>query len=159
MHWGIHISKLPFVGWDLPVGMHVPLAQHEHELLFGVVGVNHGQGYAVEAEVPGGVPGILPLIGHGEHVGVIDVLPVVVASVKTLARRCRAGRIALEPAFDYIVVKLLRPKQPSQRLPHHPAAIFGNLRRENGAVKLISLGDALRKYLAEVGPQGCGRVI
>jgi hypothetical protein len=41
---GIHVSESPFVGRELAVGMHVPLAQHEHELLFGEIRIDQGQG-------------------------------------------------------------------------------------------------------------------
>ena len=35
MHRRIDVAERPFVGGELPVGMHVPLAQHQHELLLG----------------------------------------------------------------------------------------------------------------------------
>jgi hypothetical protein len=53
---GINITEGPFIRRDLAVGVHVPLAQEQGELVFGKVRVDEGQGDAVERQVPGGVP-------------------------------------------------------------------------------------------------------
>ena len=47
----------------------------------GKLRVDHRQRDAVESQVPGGVPGIFPLVRHGQHVGVIEVQPVAVAAM------------------------------------------------------------------------------
>ena len=50
--------------------MHVPLPRHQHELPLGEVRVHQRDGQAVEGEVPGRVPGELPLVRHGDDVAV-----------------------------------------------------------------------------------------
>ena len=55
------------------------LAQHQPELLLAEVRVDEGQRKHVEGKIPGCVPGILPLVRHGDHVAIEHVVPVVVA--------------------------------------------------------------------------------
>src|SRR6266436_6276604 len=35
MNWRIHITECPFVRRTLSIGVHIPLAKHEYQLLFG----------------------------------------------------------------------------------------------------------------------------
>ena len=76
----VDVAELPFVGGELPVGMHVPLAGHQLELALGEAGVDAGEGDAMEGEVPGGEPRVLPSVRHREHVEVVQVLPLMVAA-------------------------------------------------------------------------------
>src|SRR5271165_1144830 len=39
----VDIAERPFIGGNLAIGMHVPLAQHERKLLFGEVGIDKRQ--------------------------------------------------------------------------------------------------------------------
>ena len=64
MHVRIHVAKRPLVGRQLPVRMHVPLAEQQEELFLGVVRVDDGERDAVEGQIPGGIPGVFPLVGH-----------------------------------------------------------------------------------------------
>ena len=95
VHRRVDVAELPFVGRHLAVGVHVPFAGQQHELLLGELGVDQRERHAVEREVPGGVPGILPLVRHRDDVGVVEVLPVAVAAVPALVRRRRLGRVAV----------------------------------------------------------------
>ena len=79
VHRRVDVAEVPLVGRDLAVGVHVPLAQHQLELLLAEVGVDERQGEDVEGEVPGRVPGVLPLVRHGDDVAVVHVVPVLVA--------------------------------------------------------------------------------
>ncbi len=92
MHRRIDVAEVPLVGRQLPVRVHIPLAQHQHELLFGEFGIDQRQRQAVEAQVPGGVPRIFPFIRHGDHVGVVQVHPLVVAAELARGRRAAASR-------------------------------------------------------------------
>ena len=67
----IDILEAPFIGRDLSVGMHVPLAQHQDQLALGKVRVDHGQWDAVKRQVPCGVPRVLPFVRHRDDVGVV----------------------------------------------------------------------------------------
>ena len=35
MHGWVDIAEVPLIGWNLPVGVQVPAAQHQAELLLG----------------------------------------------------------------------------------------------------------------------------
>ena len=110
MHRRIHIAERPLVSGDLPVGMHVPLAQHEHQLLLGKFRIHHRQRHAVKRQIPCRIPGILPLVGHGDDVGVVQMRPLMIAPLQTRIWRLRSARIAFQPALDFQVVILLRPE-------------------------------------------------
>ncbi len=75
-------------------------------------------------QIPRGVPGILPLVRHRNHVGVVEMRPVGVAALETLAGRLRHTGIALEPAIDLVVIELFAPEQPGEGLPLYLACIF-----------------------------------
>ena len=93
MHRRIDVAEVPLVGRDLAVGVHVALAQHQLELLLAEVRVDERQGEDVEGEVPGRVPGILPLVRHRDDVAVVHVVPVVVAR----RRPCASALNGSEP--------------------------------------------------------------
>src|SRR5580765_5671898 len=107
MHRGIHISKCPFVRRQLTVGMHVPLAEQQDELLLGKIRINNSQRDAVKRQVPSGVPGILPFVRHRNDVVVIKVRPILVAASEPFFRRRRAYWITLKPGLYIVVIKLL----------------------------------------------------
>ena len=67
----VNVAEGPFVGRQLAVGVHVPLTGHQNELLLGEVGIDQRQGDAVESQVPSRIPRILPLVRHGDHVGIV----------------------------------------------------------------------------------------
>ena len=75
MHRRIHVAELPLIGGELAVGRLIPLAQQQRKLLLGEIGIHHGQGDGMKRQIPGGEPRVLPLVGHGEHVVVVDVNP------------------------------------------------------------------------------------
>ena len=52
MHRWINIAEAPFIGGQLSVGVHVPLAQEQDELLLGKGWVNQCQWDAVESQIP-----------------------------------------------------------------------------------------------------------
>ena len=79
MHRRIDVAKIPLVGRDLAVGVHVMLAQHQLQLLLAEIRIHERQREHVEGKIPGRVPGILPLVRHGDHVAIEHVVPVVVA--------------------------------------------------------------------------------
>src|SRR5438105_14977970 len=81
----------------------------------------------MESQIPRGVPRILPLVRHGQHVGVVEVHPVAVAAVLTTFGWRRAGRIASQPFLYFVEVKLLAPQQAGKRLALYAALIFGHL--------------------------------
>ena len=116
VHRRIGVGEVPLVGRELAIGVHVPLAQQQHDLPLGPFGVKSGQHDAMKRRVPGGEPGILPLVGHAQDVEVVDVPPVRVAATLALGRRLGTGRVAVEPELDAVVVELLGPEEPGIRL-------------------------------------------
>lgn len=64
MDGGVDVTKVPLVGGDLTVGMHVPLTGEQIKLLLGKFGVNHGKRDAVEGSIPSGKERVLPHIWH-----------------------------------------------------------------------------------------------
>ena len=87
----VDVGERPLVGRQLAVRVHVPLAGQHHELLLGELGVDQRERDAVEGEVPGGVPGILPFVRHRDDVVVVEVAPVAVAAVAMRPRAAAAG--------------------------------------------------------------------
>ena len=82
---------------------------------------------AVEGEVPRGVPGILPCVGHRDDVAVVQVPPIGLRLVTALRRRWRLQRVAFEPAADVEPIELLRPQHAGQRLAlHQPRVRVGD---------------------------------
>ena len=106
----VDVGEGPFVGGDLAVWMHVPLAQKEDELFLRERRIDPGEGNHVEGRVPGGVPGVLPLVRHRNDVPVVEVRPITVPAV------FRFGRSAFEPLPDDVMVKLFGPDHPGVRL-------------------------------------------
>ena len=92
VHGRIHVAERPLIGGDLAVRMHVPLARQEHELMLGEIGVDQGERNAVKGQIPGGVPGVLPLVGHRQHVGVGQVAPFDVAALACAPRAAASVR-------------------------------------------------------------------
>ena len=75
----VHVAEVPLVGGDLAVRVQIVLAQHQVELLLAEVRVHQRERQDMEGEIPRRVPGILPLVRHGDDVGVVHVMPLLVA--------------------------------------------------------------------------------
>ena len=103
----------------------------------------------MKCQVPRGVPGILPLVGHGNHIGVVEVCPILVAAVPPLSRRRWTSRIAFEPLALYVVIELLRPQQPSDALPHHVLRVFRKVFGDDPIVELVRLQLARHEHTIE----------
>jgi len=88
--------------------------------------VDPGHRQHVKRQIPGRVPGVLPLVGHRDDVGVVEVRPGTVAAGMTLVGRRRPGGVAGEPSLHVVVEELLAPPQPPDRLPqdHANAVLF-----------------------------------
>ena len=123
VHRRIDVAERPLVGRQLAVGMHVPFAQQQDELLLGELGIDQRQRHAVEGQVPGGVPGILPLVRHGDDVGVVEVQSSRgCGPCSALGRRRRAAGIAVQPVAHVVMVELLRPEHAGEGLAHARSA-------------------------------------
>ncbi len=122
--------------------MHEPVLHQEQQLLLGEAGIDQRIGHRLEGQVPGGVPGILPLVWHGDDVEIEQVPPVAVTDAFALCRWHGLGRIAIEPAIDLEIVELLGPQQACQGLALHQACIGVADLFLQGGVEGIGFGDA-----------------
>ena len=135
----VDVTEVPLVRRQLAVGVHEPLARHEPQLLLGELGVDVRERDAVEGQVPRRVPGVLPLVRHRDHVAVVDVAPRRVAALQALGRRRRLTGIPAQPAVDVVVVELLAPEHPAERLPHDVVLLRRRGRSQRG-VERVGLG-------------------
>ena len=83
----VDVTEGPLVGRKLAVRVHVPFAQQQHQLRLREVRIDERQRHAVEREIPGGIPGVLPLVRHRDDVRVVEV----VHSWLRPSRRCAGG--------------------------------------------------------------------
>ena len=108
------------------------------------------QNDGVEGQVPGGEPGVLPLVRHGDDVEPVEVAPLGVAPVLAHLGRCGLGRVAVQPPGDVVVEQLLAPQHARGGLPQHQRLIRAGAGRRQLGVELISLGAPLGHHLIEV---------
>ena len=139
--------------------MEVQAAQHQQQLLLGEIEIHQRQRDRVEGQVPGRVPRILPLVRHGDHVGVQHVEPLRVPHVVPGGLEQRMTLVLAQPVLEIEVVVLLAPQHSGQRLAVHPALIFGQRLGRDPLVEFVGVGDAALEYLLEaaegvVGPGG-----
>ena len=131
--------------------MHEPFARQQQQLMLRRRRIDMREYYAMEGEVPRGVPGIFPFVGHRDDVVVVEMAPDRVAA--GFARSRRRHRIAVEPACDVVV--LLAPYHPSERLPHYRCLLVTRVARSKRCIILLSfaatIGMDLLEASAEVG--------
>ena len=135
--------------------MHVPLAQEQHELVLGEVGIDLREGDHVEGQVPGGVPRVLPLVGHRDDVAIVKVGPVCVAARGSAGGRRRLLRIALKPIPHNVMVELLAPKQARVGLARDARFVFAEALGEALRIELVRFANPIAEYLVEFRAQGC----
>ncbi|MEZ4313309.1 MAG: hypothetical protein R3F14_35255 [Polyangiaceae bacterium] len=141
LDWGVQVGEFPLVGGDLAVRVLVPLLDEELELGLRLVDVDRGHGEGVEGEVPGGEPGILPLVRHGDDVGDGEVAPLAVSA----AAAGVGGRdgVAVEPGGDIVVVELEAPEEAGGGLAVDGAAIVREVLALDVEVIFVGLAAAL----------------
>ena len=125
----------------------------------GRVGVR--EHHAVEREVPGGVPGVFPLVRHRQEIVVVEVAPAGVPPRLPHRGRRRLGRIAVEPRGDGVVVELLAPDHSREGLSHDVGLVFRRVLRPHGRVVLVGLADAVgeRPFEARAEIQRLARIV
>ena len=142
VHRRVHIAERPLVGGNLAVGVHVPFARQQHQLMLRELRIDQGERDAMKRQVPGGVPGVLPFVRHREDVGIVEITPFDVASMQPCLGRRRLAGVALEPARNIEIVELLAPNQSGKGLALNHACIGrGNIRLQI-AIVVIGLGAA-----------------
>ncbi len=86
----------------------------------------------MKRKVPGSVPGVLPLIRHGNNVVVEHMEPFPVPNL-FWPRSPGIYSVFLEPFINIVIVVLLRPQHAGQGLTHN----FALLRRDGGGSQQI----------------------
>ena len=140
VHRRVDVAEVPLVRRDLAGRVEVHLGEHQVELRLGEVGVDHGERQAVEGEVPGRVPRVLPRVGHRDDVVVDHVEPRLVAHAPALRMAHRVRVVLLQPHVDVEVVRLLRPQHPGERLAEHRRGVVGDPGRGDRRVELVGVG-------------------
>src|SRR3989442_12906266 len=85
------------------------------------------------------------------------MLPLVVPALRPPWRGRRASGVAFEPAPDVVVVELLGPEEPGERLPHHALGVVREPLRDDRLVELVGLSHALTEDSVEVLAERAGR--
>jgi hypothetical protein len=157
LHWRVHVAEVPLVRRKCAVRVLEPLPAQQDQLVLSERRVDVRQGHAVECQVPGGEPGILPLVRHRHDVEGVEAAPPAVPPGRAARGRRRLGRVAVQPARNVVVVELLAPEQPAERLAHHHGLIGGRAWRRQLGVELVRLASAQRDHPVEVGAERARR--
>src|SRR5262249_8156300 len=107
----------------MPAGVLVPFLAPPPEVLFGAHGTDTSPRGPVKGQGPRSVPGVLPGIGHQDHVGVVQLLPGPVSPVPSRCGRRWLARVAHEPAVNIVMIELLGPEQARKGLPLDEALV------------------------------------
>src|SRR5262245_23866502 len=95
------------------------LDEHQIQLFLAKVFVHQREREHVEGQVPRRIPRVFPLVRHRDDVGVVHVMPLLVAGGVAAPGPERGGAPLLQPPVDVVVVELLGPEHPRERLAHH----------------------------------------
>ena len=150
---GVHVAEVPLIGGELAAGVEVVPAEHQLHLLLGEVGVHDRDRQRVEGEIPGRVPGVLPLVRHRDDVVVDHVEPLAVPERAAPVVE-GVGAVLLQPRVGVEVIILLRPEHAGDGLAHHAGGIRGGRGRGHGAVELVRLPQPRGQGLVEALPEG-----
>ena len=93
----------------------------------------------MKGEVPGGIPGIFPIIRHRHDTFIVEMAPVGIAAEFAQLWRRWLGRITVQPFFDNVVIELLVPQQASEGLPLNGLLFFAQTSWREGFVEFIRL--------------------
>ena len=134
MNRRINVAKIPFIRGHLTIGMKIPVTDHQFQLFLGKVRVHDHDWKRMERQVPGCIPWVLPLVGHGNNVFVQHMEPFPSFGI-------------LYPVVDWSCVrpancyhqrkKLLAPEHACKGLSHHVGSVSLNGWRYHRLVKFI----------------------
>ena len=144
----VHVTEVPLVGRDLPVRVQVGPAEHQFHLLLGEVGIHDRERERVKRQVPGRVPGVLPLVGHRDDVPVQHVEPLRVAGISISVMQ-GIGVVLVQPVVTVEEEELLAPEHAGEGLTHHAGGVFAHGRRRDRLVELVGFTQPVSKELIE----------
>src|SRR3989442_1033501 len=85
------------------------------------------------------------------------MLPLVVPTLRPPWRGRRGRGVAFKPAPDVVLIELLGPEEPGERLPHHALGVVREPLRDDRLVELVGLSHALTEDSIEVLAERAGR--
>src|ERR1700758_4192940 len=118
------------------------------------------QRYAMKRQVPGRIPGVLPLVRHGQDIRVVEMRPLAVAAMTTAGGWWRLCRISIQPLRNVEVEKLFAPDHSGEGLTLHAARVRAFDAFLQVCVEFVRLADPACEYLREVTKwvrRGCPR--
>src|SRR5262249_44504736 len=105
----------------------------------------------MKCQVPCCVPRVFPLVGHGDHVGVVEVVPVAIPSMPSLRWWRRLSRVAVEPLRHVVIIELFAPNHAGKRLALHQASVGIGLFSLDVVVEFVCLTNAPAYDLVKCG--------
>ena len=103
----------------------------------------------MKRQVPCRVPGILPLVWHGDDVAVQHVEPFNVAADSLACSDQRMSVMLGQPPVEIEIVILLGPEHPGQRLAVDATFILAQFLRSDALIEFVGVGKAACKDLIE----------
>src|SRR5262245_52644992 len=103
----------------------------------------------MESEIPGGIPRVLPLVGHGDHIAVEHVEPLRIAHVAANGLEQWMTLVLAQPALQVEVVVLLAPEHSRECLSVDASLIFVERFGRNTFIELVSVSNAAVQCLLE----------
>src|SRR5690349_16288487 len=104
----------------------------------------------MKRKIPRRVPRILPLVGHRNDIGVVEMFPLVIATAHTLRRRLRCCRITIQPLLDDVVIELFGPEHACECLTHNKPRVSREVFGNYAAVKLIGFAKSIGEGFIEL---------
>src|SRR5262249_22459568 len=111
------------------------------------------EGVHVDRQIPGGVPRILPLVRHRDHIAVVEVNPPRVATLEAALRRRRVNWIPFQPMAHRVMKELLCPEEPAIGLPDDRLLVACEVAAPAGRIEHLGLGYPVLEYLVESLPE------
>ena len=109
----------------------------------------------MKCKVPCCIPGIFPLIRHGDDFAVQHVEPLGISHVVMSLLGQWMGLVFIQPLVKIEVIVLLAPKHPGQRLPVNTAFVVTQRPRRDPFIEFVGFGQPSCKYLFEVRKGVC----
>src|SRR4029079_10167873 len=99
-----------------------------------------------------------PFVGHGDDVGVVEMLPLSVATMLAFVGWWRTTRVAFDPLADVVIEELSGPDHAGERLSLDVARVSIGVIRLQGFVELIRLAQTRGKDGIKIneGLRDCG---
>jgi hypothetical protein len=96
MHRGIDVAEILLVRRKLTVRVLIDRLNDKIQLVFGKIPIHHLEGKGMEGQVPRGIPGVFPLVRHGDD-GVVDHVEPIFIPHGAAAGLKKIGPMLLQP--------------------------------------------------------------